>query len=71
LRSDRRKVDDLISDLRVVRGWRTKARLLYQHVCPPIEDVQRLSRTGTRFLPVLYLIRIARGIGRWFRPFGA
>ena len=59
----RRKVDDLLLDLRVA-GWRRGGRLLREHVLPPRDYMRRAF--GDRALPVAYALRLMRGVRRWF-----
>jgi Uncharacterised nucleotidyltransferase len=58
----RRKVDDLLFDLRVA-GWRQGAQLLREHVLPPAEYMRATSNAP---LPLAYTLRLLRGVRRWF-----
>lgn len=72
LRPRLRKADLLRADLAALPTWRRRFQLLREHLFPPASYM--LARTGTRgriLLPVLYLLRIARGAGGWFTPLGA
>jgi hypothetical protein len=67
LRPDARKVDLLAADLRALPGWRSRARLLREHLFPPADYMRAAARGSRAPLPVLYAVRIARGARAWFR----
>jgi len=63
-----RKADLLMADLGVL-PWRGRLRLLREHLFPPAEWMLSDPRGGRRLLlPALYLWRVLRGAGGWFRP---
>jgi len=62
IQAGRRKVDDLMFDLRVA-GWRKGAQLLREHVLPPADYMRARSSAP---LPVAYAVRLLRGVSRWF-----
>jgi len=63
-----RKVDVLRADLREL-GWSDRLKLIREHVFPsPAFVLRSYGKTHVAWLPALYLLRIARGAGRWFRP---
>jgi hypothetical protein len=63
-----RKVDILLSDFTRL-GWRARIKLLREHVLPPASFVLRsYGREHPLFAPPLYVYRILRGVGAWFRP---
>jgi hypothetical protein len=61
-----RRVDILLSDLRVVDGWTRKTRLLHEHLFPPAAYMR--ARYG-HDIPLLfaYAERVMTGVGKWFR----
>ena len=66
LQHDLRRVDILLSDLRLVGGWTRKLRLLREHLVPPPAYVR--ARYGSHTpLVVAYVDRIVTGVGKWFR----
>ncbi len=68
LRRDARKVDLLAADLRALPDWRSRARLVREHLFPPPAYMYATSgRSNPALLPALYLRRIARGTLAWFR----
>src|SRR5262245_19942566 len=68
LRPDARKVDLLAADLRSLPDWRSRVRLLREHLFPPAEYMLAASdRSSRAALPALYAWRIARGAWSWFR----
>jgi Uncharacterised nucleotidyltransferase len=65
---DARKVDLLAADLRALPDWRSRLRLLREHLFPPAAYMLAGSGHSTRAaLPALYVLRIARGARAWFR----
>lgn len=61
-----RMVDDLVSDLRALRSWRDRARLLREHLVPPASYMrQKYHGRHPALLPALYAWRAASGAWRW------
>jgi len=68
LRRDARKVDLLAADLRALPDWRSRLRLVREHLFPPAEYMFAVTgRSARAALPMLYARRIARGALQWFR----
>jgi hypothetical protein len=68
LQDRRTKMHVLLSDFRVLRGWRPKLRLIQQHLFPPAAYIRRAYAVSHRsFLPLAYAYRIVRGVGKWVR----
>lgn len=68
LQNGRTKTDILRSDLRTLRGWRPKLRLIREHLFPPVAYMRRAYNfTSPLFLPFAYVDRVVTGIGKWFR----
>jgi hypothetical protein len=66
-----RKIDVLFADLNALPTWRSRLRLLWEHVFPPASYMLDTYRTTQRtILPALYLHRFLRGAHRWFRTIG-
>lgn len=68
LEGARTKFDVLRSDLRALPGWRSRLRLIREHLFPPAAYMRRA--TGIRhpaLLPFAYVWRIVTGAGKWFR----
>ena len=64
-----RRIDVLRSDLQALGGWRARVGLLREHVLPaPAYILNYYGRRQPLLLPALYLHRILRGAGHWFRP---
>ena len=62
------KLDTLVSDLRSLRSWQARGRLIREHVFPPAEYMLRVYRTSHRsWLPALYVHRAITGGWRWIR----
>jgi hypothetical protein len=62
------KLDTLLSDLRSLRSWQARGRLIREHVFPPAEYMLRVYRTSRRsWLPALYVHRAITGGWRWIR----
>jgi glycosyltransferase involved in cell wall biosynthesis len=62
------KLDTLLSDLRSLRSWQARGRLIREHVFPPAEYMLRVYRTSRRsWLPALYAHRAITGGWRWIR----
>lgn len=70
LRADARRVDLLVADLQALPGWGARARLLREHLFPPVAYMRETyPHTSPVLLPWLYARRIAGGARRWFeRP---
>lgn len=69
LRGGLRRVDILRSDLKALRSWRARAKLLREHLLPPPSFIlASYGEVRAPLLPVLYLHRIVRGAFEWFRP---
>jgi hypothetical protein len=63
-----RKVDILRANLRAL-GWRDRFKLLREHLFPsPAFVLRSAGQTSPLLLPALYVIRVVRGAGAWFRP---
>jgi len=68
LRPDRRKIDVLISDLRLVGSWSARRALLRQHLFPPATYMlERYQVSNRLLLPMLYARRIVSGAWQWCR----
>lgn len=68
LRDGLRRIDILRSDVRALRGWRQKTRLIAEHLFPPAAYVrERYGRNTVLFLLFAYVARILSGVGKWFR----
>ena len=64
-----RRVDILWSDLHALGSWRARVKLLREHIVPTPDFIRRsYGATSTIVLPALYIHRVLRGIGKWFRP---
>jgi hypothetical protein len=62
------KLGTLVSDLRTLPTWSTRARLLCEHAFPPADYMLRSYRTSRRtWLPALYIHRMVTGGWRWLR----
>jgi hypothetical protein len=61
-------LDVVVSDLKTL-GLRDRARLVRDHLFPPLSYVrQRYPRCPAVLLPLAYAYRIARGAPKWLRP---
>lgn len=68
LQGGQRKVDELVSDLRQLGGWRDRLRLVREHLFPPAAYMRDVyDARGRGHLAVLYASRIVRGCAGWFR----
>ena len=68
LRPDRRKIDVLVSDLRLVGSWSARRALLRQHLFPPATYMlDRYQVSNRLLLPMLYARRIVSGAWHWCR----
>lgn len=62
-----RLIDLLASDLAAQPGWRSRGRLLREHLVPPAAYMRTRYPGWPRFfLPIAYVDRIVRGVPRWF-----
>ena len=69
LNDDRAKVDDLVSDLQALPGWRPKLRLIREHLLPPAAYMrQAYGFSSPVLLPFAYALRAVTGASKWFRP---
>ncbi|HJZ71044.1 MAG TPA: nucleotidyltransferase family protein [Vicinamibacterales bacterium] len=64
-----RRVDVLLDDVRVLRGWSARFTLLKEHLLPDAAYMRRTYANGSS-APIgwLYVRRIATGASKWFRP---
>jgi hypothetical protein len=63
-----RKVDVLASDLQALEGWRSRIKLVREHVLPPASYMRdTYGVANPALLPLLYVWRVARGATRWWR----
>ena len=63
------KRDVLVSDLAVLRDWKSRVLLLREHAFPPAAFIRQRYGAGNRWpLPALYLHRLVSGAIRWVRP---
>ena len=68
LEPGRAKVDILHEDLRALPGWRSKARLVLEHLFPPAAYMrQAYAVSHPIILPLAYTHRILTGVAKWFR----
>jgi hypothetical protein len=68
LRAGRSRAGDLLADLRDLRGWGERARLIGAHLFPPAPYMRQTYAPGRRIpLPLLYAYRAASGGWRWIR----
>lgn len=69
LRGAVRKRDVLVSDLKRLKSWRARLRLLREHAFPPVTFIrQRYGITNPLLTPALYVHRIVTGAYKWGRP---
>lgn len=66
LAEPRSRAREFILDWRAL-GWRDRAALI-REIALPDPAFLRASTGSARPLPLLYLMRIVRGVRRWFRP---
>jgi hypothetical protein len=66
----RRHVDQVVGDLRALRSWRDRARLVSQHVFPSASYMRhRYAPSSSAPLAVLYVRRVLHGAWKWLaRP---
>lgn len=64
-----RRVDVLRSDMARLPGWKARLTLVREHLFPsPAYMAARYGVQRSWLLPVLYVDRVVRGVGGWFRP---
>lgn len=69
LSNDRPQLATLVSDLRALRSWRDRARLVREHLLPSADYMRNTYAPSSRApLPALYLWRVMHGAWRWLRP---
>jgi putative nucleotidyltransferase-like protein len=62
-----RPLDVLLSDLRLLRGWRSRWQLIREHLFPPARYMlERYAVSNPLLLPALYTHRLVRGAAKWF-----
>jgi hypothetical protein len=62
-----RKLDVLLDDVRVLRGWDARLTLLKEHLFPDAAYMRRTYAPGSSApIPWLYVRRIAIGASKWF-----
>jgi hypothetical protein len=63
-----RQVDLVLSDLAALPSFRTRARLVYEHLFPNRAYIRaKYERWPVVLLPLAYVDRIARGASKWLR----
>jgi hypothetical protein len=68
LRTDLKKIDVLVSDLRTLGSWRERLALVREHLFPPAAYMRKAyATTATASLLFAYVIRVVRGARKWFR----
>jgi len=71
LRAGRRQVNTLIWDLRALRSWTDRARLLREHLLPPAAYIRRVYGVSSGWvLPWCYAHRAVTGAARWMKRSG-
>jgi hypothetical protein len=69
VRNGLRPVDRLVADARAL-GLVGSARLLREHVLPPVHYMQaKYGVTSRAWLPAFYVSRVLNGIRKWWRPY--
>jgi len=63
-----RPVDQLLLDLRTSSTWRTRVRLLREHLVPNADYMRTRQTRG--WLPLAYARRAIAGLPRWLKPHG-
>jgi len=62
------KRDVLLSDLKVLKTWGDRLRLMREHAFPPAAFIrQRYGMSAGWLLPALYLHRLVTGVSKWVR----
>jgi hypothetical protein len=66
----RRHVEQVVGDLRALRSWKDRVRLVGQHLFPsPVYMRSRYAPASSAPLPVLYVRRVMYGAWKWLaRP---
>jgi hypothetical protein len=68
LRTDLKKVDILVSDLRTLSSWRQRLALIREHLFPPVAYMRKTYGVSNPvLLPFTYVIRAVTGARKWFR----
>jgi len=63
-----RQVDSLLLDLKALADWRSRCRLIRQHLFPPASYMrERYGVSGWPLLPAVYALRAMRGASGWVR----
>ena len=58
----------VLDDLRALPGWRERANLMREHVLPAPDYMRKVYAPSSRLpLPLLYLVRLGRGVSKWLR----
>ena len=71
LRTDLKKIDVLVSDLRILDSWGQRIALIREHLFPPVAYMrQAYGVTNPVLLPFTYVIRAITGVAKWFRANG-
>lgn len=65
---NREQLQDVLDDLRALSGWRDRARLLREHLLPPVWFMRaRYGAAPAVMLPALYAHRAVTGGAKWLR----
>ena len=65
---DLTRIDVLVDDLRHLRRWRDRLRLVWEHVFPsPSYMLESYALSNHAFLPALYAHRLVAGAWKWLR----
>lgn len=68
----RRRVQQVLGDLRALPRWRDRMQLVRQHLFPsPAYMRETYAESSRTPLPLLYATRVVRGARRWFERFPA
>ena len=68
IRTDLKKIDVLVSDLRTLGSWRQRLTLIREHLFPPLAYMRTVyGVSNPLLLPFTYVIRAVTGVGKWFR----
>lgn len=63
---NRDQLQDAVDDFRALSGWRDRARLLREHLLPPVSFMRtRYGAAPGVVLPVLYVHRVVSGGAKW------
>jgi len=61
-----RTIEVALSDFAVLSTWRSRLRLVREHLFPPLSYVRRrYPRWPAALLPLAYVFRIVRGAPKW------